>query len=612
MKSFFISFIFFFFMNQLHANDIELLEETLASLENPEAQLNYLQENEKKYLSKDLTTKVKYWLLLGLALEKNDKLVESFQVYSQSIDSLSSSLDSHKELYINSLIQRSYITYLQTYDTKQYCPDRALAYQSVDESISLDLQVRANVQYAFCFQNDKANFSKGLSLLDNALKLAKKHSLAPKTHAMIYNASGIIYSRNQLYSQAYDYLLNAYRQWELVNDYQDMFNMLHSLTHNAIYMREYDFAQQHIDEMFTLAKQQPSFKDFLFFAHYNAGFLASAKGEIKKSAHSYSLAITEQGNTQERYFIKSAYEVNIINYFRLEEIEQALQLVKELKEKFPEHQVKSNIVNAFIAYQKGEYPTAIAKLFEQIDHEQNERLLFLKHAVQSTALLNSKNITELDKKLLEKTVKIQELNIQQEQSEKQTVYLYLAFAFVLIIGVSIFSFYLFKTRQYFKYHARIDYLTGVFNRRFLFEEGKRVLNDLRSKNIEVSILLFDIDNFKRINDTKGHYAGDLAIKLVVEKCQVNLPKGAIIGRLGGDEFLVILKSTQLSTAAKIAEKIREDINQAYLADIDPIALSVSIGVVCFHKQNNLDEAIADADNLLYQAKEKGRNIVVSS
>jgi diguanylate cyclase (GGDEF)-like protein len=611
MKAFFISFIFFVFMNQLHANDIELLEERVASIENPQAQLNYLQENEKKYLTKDLTTKVKYWLLLGLALEKNDKLVESFQVYSQSIDLLSSSLDSHKELYINSLIQRSYITYIQTYDTKQYCPDRELAYQSVDESISIDLQVRANVQYAFCFQHDKANFSPGLSLLDKALKLAQEHKLSPNTHAMIYNASGVIYGRNQLYSQSYAYLLNAYRQWALVDDYQDMFNMLHSLTHTAINMREYEVAQQHFDGMFALAQEQKAFKDFLFFAHYNSGHLALAKGEIKKGIQAYSSALIEQDNTKENFFVKKAYEANISNYFRLGENTLALSFLSQLTERFPNHQTKSNLVKAFIAYQGGEISTAIANIYEQIDHEQNERRLFLKHAVQSTALLNSQNLTELDKKLLEKTIEIQELNIQKAQTDKHTIYLFLIFALFLILGVSVFSFYLFKTRQYFKYHARIDYLTGVFNRRFLFEEGERAINDLRSKNVEVSILLFDIDNFKRINDTKGHYAGDLAIKLVVEKCQVNLPKGAIIGRLGGDEFLVILKSTQLSTAAEIAEKIRADINQAYLAEVAPIALSVSIGVISCQKHNNLDEAIADADNLLYQAKEKGRNIVVT-
>ncbi|MDG1753214.1 MAG: GGDEF domain-containing protein [Thalassotalea sp.] len=250
-------------------------------------------------------------------------------------------------------------------------------------------------------------------------------------------------------------------------------------------------------------------------------------------------------------------------------------------------------------------------MYEQIDHERNERRLFLKHAVQSTALLNSQSLTELDKTLLEKTIEIQELNIEKAKTDKNTIYLFLVFALFLILGVSVFSFYLFKTRQYFKYHARTDYLTGVFNRRFLFEEGERALNDMRLKNVKVSILLFDIDNFKSINDTKGHYAGDLAIKLVVEKCQENLPKNSIIGRLGGDEFLVILKNKDQNSARKIAEKIRMDIHQAYLAEIDPVALSVSIGVICCQEQKNLDEAIADADHLLYQAKEKGRNVVVT-
>jgi diguanylate cyclase (GGDEF)-like protein len=597
-------------MNNLHARDIDSLKKTLAAIKGPQARLVYLEENEKEYLEKALSIKAQYWLLLGLALEENNKLTESFSVYSQSIELLSSSIDLHRELYINSLIQRSYITYLQTYDTKQYCPDRELAYNALNDSISIDLQVRANVQYAFCFQYDKANFSMGLSLLDEALKLAKQHKLSPNTHAMIYNASGAIYGRNQLYGQSYKYLLNAYRQWALVEDYQDMFNMLHSLTHTSINMREYEIAQQHVNEMFTLAKEQINFKDFMFFSYYNLGHLTQAKGEITKSVNAYLLALNEQDNTQENFFIKSAYEVIISNYFRLGEINKAFNLLTLLTEKYPNHQIKSNIVNAFIAYQEGQHPLAIAKMFEQIDHERNERRLFLKHAVQSTALLNSENITELDKKLLEKTIEIQELNIQKEQTEKQTVRLFLALSLFLIFGGGIFSFHLFKTRKHFKYHARIDFLTEVYNRRFLFEKGELILKDMLFKNFEVSILLFDIDNFKKINDTKGHYAGDLAIKLVVEKCQKSLPKGSIIGRLGGDEFLVILKNKSQIVAEKLAEKIRIDINQAYLAEIEPIALSVSIGVVNCQRQKNLDEAIADADHLLYQAKEKGRNIVV--
>lgn len=611
MKVVFISFIFFVFISKLHATEDERLKETLAGLENAQTRLAYLQDNENIYLDQDLSIKAEYWLSLGLALEENSKLDEAFNVYSHAVTVLESAINTHRELYIKALIERSYITYLQTYDTKQYCPDRALAYNTLDETVSIEMQVRANVQYAFCFQNDKANFSTGLSLLDQALKFAKQHKLSPNTHAMIYNASGLIYGRNQLYAKAYEYLLNAYRQWSLVNDYQDMFNMLHTLTHNAIYMREFDKAKQHVDEMFLLADQQNTFEDFLFFAHYNSGFLALAKGDIKESVNAYEMALSEQKNTQERYFVKSAYEVNISNYFRLGEITKAGDLLSQLKTKFPEHQIKSNLVNAFAAYQQGDYLTAIKKMYQQVDHEQNERRLFIKHAVQSTSLLNSQNITELDKKLLEKTIEIQNLNIEKAQSDKHAIYLFLVFALILFLAVSVFSFYLYKTRQYFKHHARIDYLTGVFNRRFLFEEGERALNEVRLKKIEVSILLFDIDNFKKINDSKGHYAGDLAIKLVVEKCQENLPKNAFMGRLGGDEFLVVLKHVNQATAYDIAEQIRADIQEAYLAEISPIELTVSIGVVNCLGQNSLDEAIAQADNLLYQAKAEGRNIVVS-
>mgnify|MGYP000020569243 CR=1 FL=1 len=153
MKVVFLSCIFLIFTSTLHASEGQRLKEILAGLENAQSRLAYLQDNESIYLDQDLAIKAEYWLSLGLALEENNQLNEALSVYNRAVTTLEPAINSHRELYINALIQRSYITYLQTYDTKKYCPDRALAYNALDETISVDMQVRANVQYAFCFQN---------------------------------------------------------------------------------------------------------------------------------------------------------------------------------------------------------------------------------------------------------------------------------------------------------------------------------------------------------------------------------------------------------------------------------------------------------------------------
>jgi diguanylate cyclase (GGDEF)-like protein len=593
----------------LGSNIVEL-ENTIKSTESPQQQLVILKKHEAIYLDSTVPTINRYWLLLGLAFEQNNQLDKAFSILNKSLENLTPLKNKFREIYLQTLLQRSYITYLKTYDAKRYCPDRKEAYDMVNDSISIDLQVRVYVQYAFCFQQDKSKFSFGLSLLDKALMLAKQHKLPANTHGMIYNASGLIYQKNQMPDKAYNYLLQAYQQWETVNDYQDMFNMLHSLTHTAVSMLDFESANKHIAQMFTLAHEQPAFKDFNFFSYFNAGLVAQAEGDFSQSNENFTMALKEQRNTNEVYFVKLTFEQLISNYFRLNNIEQATAYLSLLQTSYPEHKIQLSNVNAFVYYKNQQYMPAVQTLIKKIDNEINERRLFVKHAAQATSLLNSQSIIELDKKILEKTIKIQELNLAKEQTEKRSIYLLLIIAFIFFIGLSIFSYYLFKTRKFFKFHARIDYLTGVYNRRYLFEKGDKTLTKFSATNQNVALFLIDIDNFKKINDTNGHSAGDVAIKFVVEQCKKTLSNKAIIGRLGGDEFLVILPGYTLEKAKNVAEKIRVQVCNSNIKEIKPLPLSLSIGVVLCNHFTNLEEAIADADRLLYLAKERGRNIVV--
>ncbi len=609
MKKVVVLIFIIFFAGFAYAQNISELEKQLESMTDPDTKLQLLQQHQSLYVNSNTPIKNQYLLLLGLSLEENNKIDQAFEVFNQSLTSLSPVKKLYRELYINTLLERSYIKYLKTYDVAEYCPDRKQAFEALTPLISADLQVRVYVQYAFCFQTDKEKFSIGLSLLDQALELTTKHKLSPNTHAMVYNASGAIYGKNQMFDKSYEYLLNAYLQWAKVNDYKDMFNMQHSLSITAINMLDFAQAKEHVKEMFILANEQKSFVDFLFFANYNAALLAQAEGNIKQSSAYFIAALKEKNNTQENFFIKQALEQLIINFFRTGEVEQAQYYLSVLRIDYPTYALDSFALKALTKYNNKEYMGTVELLFERIDHEINERRLFIKHATQATALLNSQNIFALDKKLLKKTVEIQELQLSKEQAEKNNVYLLLLFALILFSGLAIFSYYLFKTRQDFIFHAHTDYLTGVYNRRYLFKQSNKIANDALLNDENVFILLLDIDHFKNINDTKGHYAGDMAIKYVVQQCQVYLPSQAYIGRLGGDEFLMVIPNKTKEFAIEIAEKIRKSVMNNELDILQPLPLSVSIGVVNCSKQESLDETIAEADRLLYQAKKSGRNLV---
>lgn len=159
--------------------------------------------------------------------------------------------------------------------------------------------------------------------------------------------------------------------------------------------------------------------------------------------------------------------------------------------------------------------------------------------------------------------------------------------------------------------ARIDELTQISNRRFFNEQARHIISRARRTLEPVSLMFIDIDYFKRINDNHGHDAGDKSLRAVAELLKSQVREYDIVGRYGGEEFLMLLPNTGLETAEKIAERIRKTIENA---DIDTgkerLRLTVSIGLANRKGVDlALDELVASADNGVYRAKESGRNTV---
>lgn len=158
-----------------------------------------------------------------------------------------------------------------------------------------------------------------------------------------------------------------------------------------------------------------------------------------------------------------------------------------------------------------------------------------------------------------------------------------------------------------------DYLTGVYNRKFLMEVIQKELNLGKRRKTTFSLILIDLDNFKGINDTLGHYAGDLVLKDVAELIHQNIREMDIMGRWGGEEFLVILRETEKREAIRIAERLRSVIeNTPIKYQHFSVHLTASFGVANFPEDaTSIIELYKTVDERLYKAKELGRNRVVS-
>ena len=157
----------------------------------------------------------------------------------------------------------------------------------------------------------------------------------------------------------------------------------------------------------------------------------------------------------------------------------------------------------------------------------------------------------------------------------------------------------------------LDPLTGVANRRAIDEFAKEEYDRAQRYKTCFSVLMIDLDYFKKVNDTYGHYIGDECLKIVAEKLDNSLRTVDQFGRFGGEEFVAILPETSLTEAIKVAERLRIEVDQLVPAIKDfSSSLSVSIGVSAFQEK---DQAVMDifkrADQALYEAKEMGRNLV---
>lgn len=160
--------------------------------------------------------------------------------------------------------------------------------------------------------------------------------------------------------------------------------------------------------------------------------------------------------------------------------------------------------------------------------------------------------------------------------------------------------------------AVTDYLTELYNRRYFTSRlEEEVLRVKRNKNTTTSLIMFDLDKFKRINDTFGHLVGDFVLKKFADILKNNLRKTDIAGRVGGEEFAMILPDTNLKNALILANRIKEEVlNQTTNIDAVNITYTVSVGLTSLlYDDINSDTAYARADSALYMAKANGRNRV---
>jgi diguanylate cyclase (GGDEF)-like protein len=158
--------------------------------------------------------------------------------------------------------------------------------------------------------------------------------------------------------------------------------------------------------------------------------------------------------------------------------------------------------------------------------------------------------------------------------------------------------------------ALVDPLTGLLNRRGFEAEADRMLLRAARDGSSTALLMLDLDHFKAINDSWGHPIGDLVLQSVAKAVATELRGGDVIGRLGGEEFVIALAGNRTDQAAVLAERVRRAISALAVRQGETIVhLTISIGVAAQRGATSLDKLMTLADEALYRAKAAGRNRV---
>lgn len=259
----------------------------------------------------------------------------------------------------------------------------------------------------------------------------------------------------------------------------------------------------------------------------------------------------------------------------------------------------------------------LIKIKQKYLDQQEKDFLKLNENVISNKVLLKQQLEELEKQ--NDVIAAKEKTITGQKVLLNVIGTFTLVALILIY----FVFYLYKTRkraneglialneQLYEL-ATTDGMTKLFNRRHFIESAQVQEKQLERNKSSYIVLMIDIDHFKKINDSYGHAMGDVAIVYIADILNENLREYDIVGRIGGEEFAMMLPDCKLDVAINIAERLRNRIADSKITFQDnAINLTVSIGLTSLDKKDkDFNQVLQRADEALYQAKDSGRNKVV--
>lgn len=337
----------------------------------------------------------------------------------------------------------------------------------------------------------------------------------------------------------------------------------------------------------SLLQQIDSNEATLNYAEQYLILLAKATIKQDEQQHQAVISLIEQAKSLRKYIVEKQLNSPFFSHANL----ILANSYAALKDYNNAYQAKKAFVDDYNDYSDAKRENTVKELTKKYE---------IAHKKETNTLLDNQN----------KLKELQIVDVNQQQRGQQRNFILIFCTILLFILLLLRQL---KVRNKLLLLAKTDSLTGLLNRTALFHKGAELVQRSSQNQQPLSVLIFDIDNFKQINDELGHHVGDLVLKKIAELVTETMRYRDVFARLGGEEFVAILPNTDIAKAKAIAVRVIEKITQ-YRFDAQGVNynITISIGVASLKDTNAVfDDIIHAADLAMYQAKAQGQNQMVS-
>ncbi|WP_284245151.1 diguanylate cyclase [Thalassotalea insulae] len=437
--------------------------------------------------------------------------------------------------------------------------------------------------------------------------------------ATINETYGAIYGYMRQNEKSLEYYQKALDSYEKLGYKAHIAEAIYGIATTYRYWKKYDLAV----ENFKLYQKKITYTpntNIIYFASYGLGMTLAEQGNCHAALVEIERAFIHDGLDDfdaELYKRKASC---LIQLQRLDEAEQALNNARALFQKIPEllgtaWHLEVDKIAGKLAYAKQDYQVAYQLLATY--YQKYTDILIENSSARVASIRASMEIErqEVEQALSKQRIRAEKLAFKTQEQETLQHRYFIIFLLILLLIVFAIVVYQHRTNRKIFELSIVDSLSGLYNRRYIFEHLDKQISRTSADKGTLSIILFDIDDFKRINDCYGHPSGDLVIEQIAKITIETLRTEDVSGRIGGEEFLAILPRTDLEQGEIIAERLRENINnhQFMTEDGHRMSISASFGVAQLTLELNDSKSFyAVVDEALYLAKAQGKNCVMSA